>query len=515
MSSNETNVVADIQVKDDTVERQLAQQKKRYLSPKEFAAYIVSGFGDKNWETFNGTNSFFFNTTFLKADPLVLSLSSSASAIADTFDNAISGPIIDRTRTRWGRVRPYLVLTLPLWLFASLAPWVLPGDLSQTAIFLWFLFISYMTSIANSFYTPCYTALLYNLTPNINERNKLIATDTYIDLLGVWLPSLFPFFVDYLPRTIPTRYIYMGGAFFFIACVVLFRTIGFFTLKERMPLASRDEMKSVSVWKSVKQVATCRPMWVLIIKNFFGVGKGVGGSVANYFWLNCTGKLSNGSIIGIFTGLPSYFVLPFAPKLTKKMGLKNLSSFCYGFCGLTYVIMFLIGYEPFGDNGVLNMVYLTVMLTIAGSLNSIQRYCSTAMQGDVYDYVEWKTGIRNEGMITAAMGYITLITNNIANILSGVIVKSLHYTPLENAYGVVIPQTDPKLLAGIWMIFALAPGIGRIAKAITLQFFNVHGKTKDRMMVELAEIRAAKVIDTGSQPDYSNPDEIIDMSTEE
>lgn len=282
MSSNETSAAGTV-VNDNAVERQLEQQKKRYLSPKEFAAYIVSGFGDKNWETFNGSNSFFFNTTFLNADPVVLSLSSSVCAIADTFDNAISGPIIDRTRTRWGRVRPYLILTLPIWLFSALSPWLLPGGMSQTAIFIWFLVISYIGSIAGSFYNPCYTALLYNLTPNINERHKLIATDTYIDLLGVWLPSLFPFLVDYLPRDIPTRTIYMGGAFFFIAWVIVFRSIGFFTLKERMPLASRDEMNNVSIWQSVKQVATCRPMWVLVIKNFFGVGKGVGTSVENYF----------------------------------------------------------------------------------------------------------------------------------------------------------------------------------------------------------------------------------------
>jgi hypothetical protein len=161
------------------------------------------------------------------------------------------------------------------------------------------------------------------------ERNKLIATDTYADLLGVWLPSLFPFFVDYLPRTIPTRSIYLGGALIFIAMVIIFRIYGFFTLKERVPLASREEMNNTSVFKSVKQVASCRPMWVLLIKNFFGMGKAVGQNVSNYFWLNCTGKLSNAAISGIFTGLPSYFVLPFATKWTKKIGLKNLAVLSY------------------------------------------------------------------------------------------------------------------------------------------------------------------------------------------
>ena len=301
-------VEKNAQISQEDIEKQKQQQEKEYLGPREMAAYIISGFGDKNWETFSGNNMFFYNTTFQGVSPVTLSLADSVCSILDTFDNAISGPILDRTRTRWGRVRPYFILTLPFWIFSNLVPWILPQGLSQVALFVWFFFIKYVGSISNSFYGPAYTAILYNLTPNVNERNKLIATDTYADLLGVWLPSLFPFFVDYLPRTIPTRSIYLGGALIFIAMVIIFRVYGFFTLKERVPLASREEMNNTSVFKSVKQVASCRPMWVLLIKGFFGLGKGVGQNVANYFWLNCTGKLSNAAISGIFTGLPSYFV---------------------------------------------------------------------------------------------------------------------------------------------------------------------------------------------------------------
>lgn len=274
-------------VDDEAVLRQLNQQKKLYLSPKHYAAYILSGFGDKNWETFNGTNLFFFQTTFLGARADVLSYSSVVCSVMDTFDNAISGPLIDRTRTRWGRVRPYLILTLPLWFIAAFTPWVLPGSMSQAAIFVWFLALNYIGSIASSFYDPSYQAILFNITPNVAERNRLIATDAYVDLAGVWLPSLFPFLVDYLPRSIPSRYIFMGGAFFFIASVLIFRTYGFFALKERVPLASREEMKQANIIQTVKAVGTCRPMWALLLKNFWGVGKGIGTKVENYFWLNC------------------------------------------------------------------------------------------------------------------------------------------------------------------------------------------------------------------------------------
>jgi Na+/melibiose symporter-like transporter len=303
---------------------------------------------------------------------------------------------------------------------------------------------------------------------------------------------LFPFFVDYLPRTIPTRSIYLGGALIFIAMVIIFRIYGFFTLKERVPLASREEMNNTSVFKSVKQVASCRPMWVLLIKGFFGLGKGVGQNVANYFWLNCTGKLSNAAISGIFTGLPSYFVLPFATKMTKKIGLKNLAVLSYGYCGIVYLIMYFVGFRP-TDNNIINIIIIVFFLTLAGAMNSVQRYCNTALQGDLYDYVEWKTGIRNEGMMSAAMGYITLVSNNISTILSGIIIAAIKYEPLLNSYGVVIPQTDPAMLKAIWTVFTLAPALGRIGKSVSLMFFNVDGKVKEQMMDDLAITRAQKL----------------------
>jgi Na+/melibiose symporter-like transporter len=162
--------------------------------------------------------------------------------------------------------------------------------------------------------------------------------------------------------------------------------------------------------------------------------------------------------------------------------------------------MWVVGYKPFGEGNLIpNFIWIVFALTCCGAVNSIQRYCSTALNGDLYDYVEWKSGVRNEATITAAMGYMTLISTAVANILSGVIIDAIHFEPLLDATGKVIPQTDPVMLRGLWAVFALAPAIGRFMKGVTLLFFNVHGKTRDTMMYELAKIRAAMVVDTGSE----------------
>ena len=114
----------------------------------------------------------------------------------------------------------------------------------------------------------------------------------------------------------------------------------------------------------------------------------------------------------------------------------------------------------------------------------------------MYDYVEWKTGIRNEGIISAAMGYINLIVNQVSTLLSGALITVLG---IRSKYmgGKLVRQTDPVMLRNIWALFALAIGVGRAIEAIVLLFFSVHGKTREQMMHDLAVSRAAKVLDTG------------------
>ena len=91
---------------------------------------------------------------------------------------------------------------------------------------------------------------------------------------------------------------------------------------------------------------------------------------------------------------------------------------------------------------------------------------------------------------------IMLVISGPAMVLAWLKLRRRNIAPLLNANGIQIPQTDPGMLSGIWTVFALAPAIGRFMKGVTLLFFNVHGKTRDTMMFELAKIRAAKILDS-------------------
>ena len=134
--------------------------------------------------------------------------------------------------------------------------------------------------------------------------------------------------------------VYSGFAYFMLILAAVFAVFGFFNMRERVPLMSREEIKETSVLESLKNIITNRPLLAVILANFFNSFKSVGGSSESYFWLNNTGSLLNQTICGLFTGIPNYIMVPIAAKMVKKLGRKSYINNC-GF------IWFLCVYDPF------------------------------------------------------------------------------------------------------------------------------------------------------------------------
>lgn len=114
----------------------LAYTKKRYLSPKEIAAFVLVNFGKKNLDQFTEAFKEFFMIQFLKLNTTAYANINLFASIYDAADDTISGLIIDRTRTRWGRIRPFLILSLPMWLIGGYMIFTAP-DLNSTQKIVW------------------------------------------------------------------------------------------------------------------------------------------------------------------------------------------------------------------------------------------------------------------------------------------------------------------------------------------------------------------------------------------
>jgi len=339
--------------------KKASEQNRRYIRPSELVAFLLTTFGQKNLDQFVNAYRQFFMISFLGISGRAYGLIVFIESIYDAVDDSLSGLIIDRTRTRWGRLRPYMIITVPIWGLATLMLFTTPQFLSgNTSKIVWAVIAIFAYNLGMSYFNA-WQILLYNITPSLRERDNLIATSKFFELFGTWIPAFVPIFVSFMPKiskSIGMQDVYSGFAVAMMVIAGGTAIYGFFAMRERVPLASREQMQEISVLDSFKNAVKNKPMFILMLANFFNGFKSVGASTESFFWLHNTGSLANGTIAGLFTGIPNFIITPITPKLIHKFGARNTAIGAGIFGGIAYTLMFIIGYAPFGQ-GKINALY--------------------------------------------------------------------------------------------------------------------------------------------------------------
>ena len=487
----------------------LAYTHKRYLTPKEIAAYVLVNFGQKNLSQFVDAFKEFFMIQFLKLNSTAYANINLFASVYDALDDTISGLIIDRTRTRWGRIRPFFIIPLPLWVIGGAMMFTAP-NISATSKIVWAAIAIVIYGLGMSYF-GAWGLMIYNITPNTDERNDLITITKFFELFGTWLPSLVPVLVTLLPKinkNITMEGVYSGFAYFMLILAAVFAVFGFFNMRERVPLMSREEIKETSVLESLKNIITNRPLLAVILANFFNSFKSVGGSSESYFWLNNTGSLLNQTICGLFTGIPNYIMVPVAAKMVKKWGARATSIIAGLFGFFADMTLFFVGFHPFGqtfkDHYIFNLIWVIFGLTICGLPNKILNVSGQIVTAEALDYMEWKHGLRNEALVTTVQGYFGKLATSVTGWLSGMVLTWINYVPLTDSLGNAIPQTDPTMLNGIWAVFCILPALARGLYGISFIIYPIHGDLQQQMIVELAEKRAQRLAEQDAKDHQAN-----------
>ena len=305
----------------EQVEKKASSQNRRYLRPREMFAYLLTAFGQKNLNEFVNGNRQFFMISFLGISGKAYGVIMFLEMLYDALDDSLSGVIIDRTRTRWGKLRPYLMVATPIWAVAIVMLFTTPSFLATTTSKIVWAVIAIFAHNLGMSYFGVWQIMPFDITPNVNERNNLLAAQKFMELFGQLLPGLLPFFVDLLPRqtnnAVGMQDVYSGYAVIMVIISAATAIYGFFVMRERVPLASREQMKEVSVLQSFKIAFKNRPMLVLQLNYFLNGFKGIGASNEKFFWMHNAGALSYSSIASIFTGMPSYIITPLVPKMIR------------------------------------------------------------------------------------------------------------------------------------------------------------------------------------------------------
>jgi len=116
----------------------------------------------------------------LGMDPSLVGWLGALPRLTDAFTDPVMGYISDNTRSRWGRRRPYIFCGAFLTAVLFVLLWRLPPGHSETWYFVYFLVVSVFFFAAYTMFATPWVALGYELTPDYNERTRLMGTQNFV-----------------------------------------------------------------------------------------------------------------------------------------------------------------------------------------------------------------------------------------------------------------------------------------------------------------------------------------------
>ena len=133
----------------------------------------------------------------LGMDPALVGLVASIPRFFDALTDPVMGYISDNTRSRWGRRRPYIFVGAISVGLVFMAIWQLPNGHSEIFYFWFFLTGSLVFYLAYTIFATPWVALGYEMTPDYNERTRLMGTQNFIGQLAYFIPPwLLPLMQD-------------------------------------------------------------------------------------------------------------------------------------------------------------------------------------------------------------------------------------------------------------------------------------------------------------------------------
>ena len=335
-----------------------------------------------------------------------------AARVFDALNDPIMGNIIERTRSRYGKFKPWLVIGI---LFTSVVVYLMFNIKLQGWGFVWFFGVMYfMYSIAYTMHDISYWGMVPALSSDANARNQFTARATLFAGIGGTSASI-------LIPMLTAGSLTIGGsasvAYGRIALAVailapLFLCFTVFGARER-----RDDMQEKAPPISLKKIFTTifsndQLLWVALIFLIQQLGNnlvlGGIGSTYIYFEFGYTGGLYS-----LFTTVgmsATAFLMIFYPAISRHVTRKKLMGIMMLISSLGYVLMFLPGLLlPAGSTIKFVFIVLGYMLSNFG------QYCYYLIMMisiiNTVEYNEYKTGSRDEAIIASLRPFITKLSS--------------------------------------------------------------------------------------------------------
>lgn len=462
-------------------------KNRRYVGTKETLAYIIYDISASfNISKYNDV----FITDIVQIGLRFQTIVTFVIGIWDVINDIFLAAIIDRTRTRFGKFKPFLILYAGPGLLLSFFYWMMPvffagmGPYNATKLTSYMIF-SIFNNLAGSMNNIAKTGMLSTITPNVVDRTRLI---TQANLFSGFVEKgpeiLMGLLIDVfnnsgMGKKLPTLFI-SAGLFTSLASGIMAL---YFSIVAKERVIQKSEKPSI--FQGVKSVITNKPLLILTLVDFlsaFGINSGT-----NYYYINVLGLASMSTIVGIPGAVVSPISYSYVTKAREHFSTKTLWIFSSVLPDVLMLGVFGVGsinnnYKKRAAMIPAFMIRETIWMGVYG----ISKVIPEEMRNECIDYGEWKNGYRTEGMTGVAKGLAQKLVSTLGGTIKAFILSRIGYK--EGAgYGNQSAHTEYMLFAMCTIIPVATTVLGLIPKF----FYPIDSETRDRMYRELAERRQA------------------------
>ena len=507
------------------------------VQPKEAIAYGVAGFGQNFICTIIGsyltvfmTDALLFGAEGVKVGALsgavAVAILMLATRVFDAFNDPIMGSIVDKTRTKWGKCRPFLKwMAIPIGICTLLC--FLPVFEAKT---MWtFITISVLYVIWSVVYTVAdvpYWGLATCLTNDTTVRGNILTVVRLVCTVGAGIVTVgVPIVTDAVTAKFKYTEAHLDQIFVdkaeqianivanqgktaeeaartfigtvmensvqanadtlkwtYFICAVVFVVLAmpmfFYGFKNTKEHITADYENVPSFGHNLKLLFKNKELLLIVLSGVLGGARMVYTYTGGLYFAKYV--LKNEGLYGIITllvipgGLVASLLVPW---LTKKFTKKYTYILVHLFGGVVMAVMYFVGYDaPW------KLIVAAVGLILLGIPQGVNNIMSYAMIGDTVDYLEWKTGERGEGICFAMQTLINKIGMAVGAFIG---VMSMSIAGIDAATGQV---ANPDAL---WNVLILSGVISMFACAVPMFFYTLTEKRQRELVAEIEARKAA------------------------
>jgi len=433
---------------------------------------IGYGFGDLAsnlfWQMFSIFIAKYYTDVFLLG-AATMGTMLLVTRIGDAIIDPVVGAIADRTNTRWGHFRPYLLwMAVPMALTA-VATFTVPDFQGTSRVVYAYVTLSLMMLAYSAINIP-YSALLGVLTPDSKDRTSASSYRFVMAFLPVFL----------IVNTALPMANYFGGsetsargwqitmALYAIAATLLY----FLTFAMTTERVKPEVSQKTSLREDVADLFKNKPWIVLCAVGIAALTyANIRGTVAIYYFENVVpgGKGWFGAVMT--TGAVAFIVGVMATSpLAKRFGKRN---FYMASMTLTAILTASFYFVP-ADNLPLVWGMNTLISLVAAPTAPLV----WAMYADTADYSEWKSGRRATGLVFSAASFAQKLGWAIGGAGTGWLLAFFGYQPNV--------AQSAQTIDGIMLMMSVIPAVGAVLAVAALWFYELDENTVERMGRDLA-----------------------------